>query len=241
MKVIIPMAGNGKRFAEQGYEDPKPFIDVNGKPMIRKVVESLNLPQHEHIFICKAEHIAYYDMDKIFSDIDFDIVVIPYTLPGAALSVTMAHLSLKDDDDILIVNSDQLLHYNSESVEIVRQSGVAGCIWCFKGNGPNWSYASIDENGYVDEVAEKKQISEYATGGMYYWKSFNNFVKCVDRMVLSKHTVNNEYYVAPVYNYMAEEEKVIIQMLDDVTQLGTPVELRLYEDKIRIHRNNQSL
>jgi hypothetical protein len=41
-----------------------------------------------------------------------------------------------------------------------------------------------------------------------------------------------------VYNYMAEEEKVIIQMLDDVTQLGTPEELRQYEDKIRIRRNN---
>ena len=52
MKIIIPMAGNGSRFAEQGYADPKPFIDVNGKPMIRRVVESLNLPQHEYIFVC---------------------------------------------------------------------------------------------------------------------------------------------------------------------------------------------
>ena len=39
MKIIIPMAGLGSRFTEQGYTDPKPFINVNGKPMIRRVVE----------------------------------------------------------------------------------------------------------------------------------------------------------------------------------------------------------
>ena len=34
INIVIPMAGQGSRFAKAGYEKPKPFIDVNVKPMI---------------------------------------------------------------------------------------------------------------------------------------------------------------------------------------------------------------
>jgi NDP-sugar pyrophosphorylase family protein len=228
------MAGNGSRFTAQGYPHPKPFIDVNGKPMIKRVVESLLLFEHEHIFIGKAEHLAYYDMDAIFPHLKFRTLPLYYTTEGAALTVRQAETFFGADDDILIVNSDQLFQYNNHELEEVRNSGVDGCIWCFKGSGPNWSYAKLDDNGYVTKVAEKEQISEYATGGMYYWKSFHNFRRCVDRMVTANDRTNNEFYVAPVYNHMLEDEKVIIKLLDDIDQLGTPEELRAYENKIRL-------
>jgi GTP:adenosylcobinamide-phosphate guanylyltransferase len=38
--LIIPCAGEGKRFKEAGYTTPKPLIQVAGVPMIRRVVES---------------------------------------------------------------------------------------------------------------------------------------------------------------------------------------------------------
>jgi len=234
MKIIIPMAGNGSRFAEQGYTDPKPFIDVNGKPMIQRVVESINLPQHEYIFVCKKEHMEKYDMRAIFPDLKFDIVELPYTLKGAALSVYLAERIIKQDEDVLIVNSDQLFTYNSDSVESAREAGVDGAIWCFYGTGSKWSYARLDTEGYVVEVAEKKQISQFATGGMYYWKSFHNFMKCVDRMIVKEDMTNGEYYVAPVYNHMSLGQKVTIKLLGDIDQLGTPEELKAYEDKVRI-------
>ena len=34
INIVIPMAGAGSRFAKAGYKNPKPFIDVLGKPMI---------------------------------------------------------------------------------------------------------------------------------------------------------------------------------------------------------------
>ena len=41
--IVIPMAGLGTRFEEKGYTDKKPFIDVNGKPMIQRVIENLDV------------------------------------------------------------------------------------------------------------------------------------------------------------------------------------------------------
>jgi HAD superfamily hydrolase (TIGR01509 family) len=43
MNIVIPMAGMGSRFKQNGYKLPKPLIDVNGKPMIQRVVENLNI------------------------------------------------------------------------------------------------------------------------------------------------------------------------------------------------------
>ena len=238
MKVIIPMAGLGSRFAEQGYDMPKPFIDIDGKPMIRRVVESANLLQYEHIFIARSEHVDKYRLTEIFSDIKHRIMVVNETTEGAAVSVSLTRPLFLYDEAAIIINSDQLFHYDSSQVEKVLESRVDGCIWCFKGSGNKWSYARVDDKGVVREVAEKKQISEYATGGMYYWKSFYNFMDCTNRMIYANDRVNNEFYVAPVYNYMLPFQKTIIKMLDDIDQLGTPEDLKIYEDKIRLHRDN---
>ena len=47
LNILIPMAGAGKRFADAGYIFPKPLIEINNKPMIQIVLDSLNLE-----FIC---------------------------------------------------------------------------------------------------------------------------------------------------------------------------------------------
>ena len=59
MKILIPMAGEGSRFAKEGYQFPKPLIDVNGKPMIQKVVENLDFDA-EYIFLVRKEHLEKY-------------------------------------------------------------------------------------------------------------------------------------------------------------------------------------
>ena len=56
--IVVPMAGRGYRFVEQGYTDPKPFIDVNGKPMIQRVIENLNIEfdsNYEFVIVCLQE------------------------------------------------------------------------------------------------------------------------------------------------------------------------------------------
>lgn len=228
MKVIIPMAGNGSRFAEKGFKDPKPFINVNDKPMIRQVVDHLNLHQFEHIFICRKSHLEKYNLSNIFSNLQHRIISLDNITEGAAITVKSIENFIDIDEDILIVNSDQLLYYNTNDVNDVRNSNVDGCIWCFKGTGTNWSYARLDDVGNVVEVAEKKQISEFATGGMYYWKSANLFLQSVKRMVDANDRTNNEFYIAPAYNYIGLDKKVIIKMLNRVDQLGTPEELNQY-------------
>lgn len=60
MKILIPMAGEGSRFVKEGYTFPKPLIDVNGKPMIQKVVENLDF-DCEYIFLIRKKHVEEYE------------------------------------------------------------------------------------------------------------------------------------------------------------------------------------
>ena len=66
MKVILPMAGNGQRFFDDGYTLPKPLIDVNGKPMFKRVIDNLHLGDNvQPWFIVRQDHVNEYSIDKI--------------------------------------------------------------------------------------------------------------------------------------------------------------------------------
>ena len=87
--IVVPMAGRGSRFTEQGYTDSKPFIDVNGKPMIQRVIENLNIEfddQYEFVIICLREDYDKYDFN-IFNDIighdNWDVICLSDVTEGA--------------------------------------------------------------------------------------------------------------------------------------------------------------
>ena len=65
INIVIPMAGRGSRFADNGYELPKPLIPVHGIPMIELVIKNLT-PSVPHVFtfICREEHLRDYNLEK---------------------------------------------------------------------------------------------------------------------------------------------------------------------------------
>jgi len=76
-------------------------------------------------------------------------------------------------------------------------------------NHPKWSYAKLDENMMVTEVKEKQAISTHATVGIYLFSEGRDFINGTMDMIASRDTVNEEFYVAPVYNYLVKENKKI--------------------------------
>jgi NDP-sugar pyrophosphorylase family protein len=66
--VLIPMAGAGKRFSDVGYTLPKPFIPVNGKPMVQSVVENLNI-DGKHIFLIQKSHSVGNNLEYFLNSI----------------------------------------------------------------------------------------------------------------------------------------------------------------------------
>jgi hypothetical protein len=142
---------------------------------------------------------------------------------GAATTVSKAAEVIAPDEEVIIVNSDQLLYWDKDVPALTAN----GTIFCFPGYSDKWSYCTTGADGNVTKVAEKVQISNCATAGMYHWAQFSDYLAAYEKMVAANDRTNNEFYVAPVYNY-ALELGIKIKYVDNVEQVGTPEELEEY-------------
>ena len=60
MNIVIPMAGRGERFREQGFDIPKPLIEFEGKTMIEFAVETLGISGRFIFIVYKYDRIYIY-------------------------------------------------------------------------------------------------------------------------------------------------------------------------------------
>ena len=231
MNVLIPMAGAGTRFAEQGYTFPKPLIEVGNKPMIQVVVDNLNI-QANYIFIVQKAHYEKYNLETVLNMVapGCTIVQTEGITEGAACTTLLAKEHINNEEPLIIANSDQFVEWNSNEVLYAfTTEGVDGGILCFNSTHPKWSYAKLDDNGFVSEVAEKQPISTNATVGIYYWSRGSVYVASAERMIERDIRTNNEFYVCPAYNELIEDGgKVRVKTIkeDGMWGIGTPEDLK---------------
>lgn len=231
MTVLIPMAGAGSRFAEQGYTFPKPLIEVRGKPMIQVVVENLGI-KAKYVFIVQREHYFKYNLQYLLNMIapGCEIIQVEGLTQGAACTTLLAKDFINNDHRLVIANSDQFIEWQpNETLYSLINSGLDAGILTFKSTHPKWSFAKTDANGFVEEIAEKKPISDNATCGVYYWKHGSDYVKYAEQMIANDTRVNGEFYVAPVFNEAIEDEKKIgIREIDRMWGIGDPDSLKYF-------------
>jgi beta-phosphoglucomutase-like phosphatase (HAD superfamily)/dTDP-glucose pyrophosphorylase len=228
--ILIPMAGSGSRFFKAGYKDPKPLIDVGGKPMIQRVVENIGIPGN-YIFIVQSEHYEKYGLENALTKLvpGCRIIQIDSVTDGAARTALLAKEYINNQRPLIIANSDQLLDWeNSEFVNQLLEVGSDGNMALFLANEDKWSYAKIKNNRII-EVAEKVVISNNASTGIYGWAKGSDYVKYAEQMIDKDIRVNNEFYICPVYNQAIQDNKRILPMfVDKMYGLGTPEDLEEY-------------
>ena len=231
LNVLIPMAGAGSRFQQAGYTFPKPLIDVKGKPMIQVVVENLNIDAN-YIYVVQKSHREKYNLDTLLNLItpNCKIVEVDGLTDGAACTALLAKEHINNEHPLFFANSDQFVEWDStEFMYKMNETNSDGGIVSFRATHPKWSFAKVDENGFVTEVAEKNPISDIATVGYYYWKNGSDFVKYAEEMIEKDIRVNNEFYVCPVFNQAIEDSKQIRTFdIPKMWGLGTPEDLTYY-------------
>lgn len=235
LNVLIPMAGLGSRFIDQGYTFPKPLIMVKDKSMIQVVVDNLNIKAN-FIFIVQEKHYAQYHLDRFLPLIMPGCKIVQSSpTEGAACTTLLAKNLINTDDALLIANSDQFIQWDSsETMYAFTNDSSDGSIITFNSIHPKWSYAKLGEDGYVAEVAEKLPISAHATAGIYFWKRGADYVKYAEQMIAKNKRVNNEFYVCPIFNEAIEAGlKIRIKELDKASMwsLGTPEDLTRFLDQ----------
>lgn len=237
LNVLIPMAGEGSRFAKAGYTFPKPLVEVHGKPMIQKVIENLNIDAN-FIYLIRKEHNKQYNISSMLNQITpgCKIVEVESLTEGAACTTLLAKEYIDNDMELLIANSDQYIEWESgEFYHSINNPNIDGSVLCFENTHPKWSYAKINEYGNITEIREKEVISNQASVGIYYWSKGSDYVKSAEQMIAKNirygqnFNGNGEFYVAPVYNEAIEEgKKIKVFNVKKMHGLGTPEDLETF-------------
>ena len=254
MQIIIPMSGIGKRFVEAGYKDPKPLIEVDGIPIIQHVVNLF--PNENNIsFICNDTHLKTTTMKSILNSFCpkgkiYQVPIEGRQGPVHAVSLIFEHID--DDEEVIVSYCDYGTDWDYEDfLKDTRSRNADGAIACYKGFHPHMlgsdNYAFLKEtqsdSRWMDKIQEKQpftdnRMEEYASNGTYYFKSGKIMKTYFQKIMDSKQTVNNEYYVSMVYNLLVNDKlKVSIFEITHMLQWGTPHDLEIYNHWSKYFKN----
>jgi NDP-sugar pyrophosphorylase family protein len=208
VNLVLPAAGLGSRFRSVGEIRPKPLIPVFEIPMIMWVLLNFPLEPQDKIYIIsqEADDIPHGlgDIPKsLKSQITF--LEINGLTQGPAETVSKVFEKLDDEDSLIVANTDQFVFADlAPFIQMVRSGESDGQILTMSASSDAWSYVGRDESGKISRVVEKVQISNEATVGVYGWnkvrKARDSFMDTFERDIRT----NNEFYVAPTYNYLIE-------------------------------------
>ena len=237
MIVVMPMAGRGSRFKNKGYEVPKPLIDVNGLPMFVQSLKSLNdLSFDLLVLIALQEHEDEFKISELLTqylpDQKTELVLIPDVTEGQLCTVMVAEEYFKGKP-LLIVASDTYI-LSEIGADVRKYQASDGLIQVMEMPGDAWSFAKVDEQEKVIEVAEKVRISEWASTGTYYFKDGSLFASFSNAMINAKEKTRGEYYIMPVYQkYIDEGYQINITKAIEMWDMGNPESLNKFLNKIK--------
>ena len=235
----MPMAGEGSRFRNVGWQTPKPLIELQGKPLFVRAIESVRVDgaPMKYSLIVRQEHIDTYCIDRSIKNIIPDAMVysVEKTTRGAVETCLLAESGIADDDAVVVIDCD--LEFESrtyrrmieESLSTPAEEAKGGALVSFESQEPRYSYAAVNEDNYVTRTAEKDVISNHALCGAYFFASGREFKQVAHRLLNEPVMKKPEFYVSLLYNYLLQDgSPVRLATMEQYRSFGTPEELKNY-------------
>jgi len=229
--LALPMAGAGSRFSKEGYTEPKPFIQVNGKNMVEQAVRCLPKTD-EVIYACLKDHQAPGE----------NVVWIDEVLEGQACTTEKIVEQCDPDNSILVSACDNGVFYDADKfLDLVNDEDNDIIVWTYRNNytshlQPNaYSWVNCDSEGNVSSVDVKNftgenPVNEYAITGTMFFRTKEIFHRSLESLYKNDNRTNGEFYVDSMLNKaITLGYKVKNFEIDNYICWGTPNDLKTYQ------------
>lgn len=228
------MAGEGNRFKSYESKLPKPLIQVHDKSMIERVIDNLG-SNNNYIFIIQKKHTISNSLDVFLKKLlpDCKVIITEHVTEGPACTALLAEEFITSDP-LIIINCDQIIKDFSidELILFSQKEDLSGILGAFISTSEKNSYMKLNSNGEVVEIKEKLVISNIATNGLHFWKNGTDFIHSAKEMISCNERYNNEFYIAPTYNYLIKKGKKVLPFFYNFHYpIGTPEDLKYYINK----------
>ncbi len=242
LQIIVPMAGAGRRFADAGYNLPKPLIPVSGLPMVVRAVQNLP-PADRLIFLVQAVHVAEFGIDRTLRTHfpDCRLVVIDRLTEGQACTVRLAAPEMDPAMPVIVAACDCTHLYNADRLtQLSADPATDALLWTYRGD----PRAQLNPNHYgwvrtagdvVQEVSCKLPVSNHpiddpVLSGYFSFRTGQLMVDGIDALIQAGCRVNGEFYMDLVANVLiAAGRRVRLFEVDKYIGWGRPEELDEYQ------------
>lgn len=244
INIVIPMAGSGSRFVDAGYTVPKPFIDVNGKMMIERVLDSLRMDGATYTLIIQEEFKNSFNekLSLLEDKYGVNLATVNKITQGASCTALSAFEIFNNDNTVAFADSDNFFKNNifKSFVKDAHDRKLDGSLLTFYSKDSCYSFVETDSTGYAIRTREKEVISNNAIAGVYLFSKGSDFVKNTIKMLIYGDKTKNEYYMSNVYNWAIEDNlKIGIYNIKntDWACVGTPEKLNIYLSDKNLQNN----
>jgi NDP-sugar pyrophosphorylase family protein len=244
MKVIIPMSGLGERFIQAGFKEPKPLIEVHGKPIIEYVIK-LFPGSHDFVFVCRDTHLKETKMRDVLRQLEpnGEIVSIEGHKLGPVYAVSKIFDKISDSEPVMISYCDYYMVWNFEKfLADIKAGGFDAGIPSYVGFHPHlvheknfYAGCKVADDGTLLEIREKfsftaNKMDTPQSAGCYYFQQGRHVKKYFSEALENNIVVNGEFYVSMIYNLLVRDglKTLVYTDIPYFCQWGTPDDLKEY-------------
>jgi glucose-1-phosphate thymidylyltransferase len=208
MKIIIPMAGKGKRMRPHTLTVPKPLIKIAGKPIVQRLVEDITKVCGE-----KVDEIAFIIGSDFGKEVEENLIKIAES-QGAkgticyqekALGTAHAIMCAKESisGKTVVAFADTLF-----KADFVMDTNQEGVIWVQGIEDPRqFGVVKLNDAGVITDFVEKPEtfISNLAIIGIYYFKDGDNLKKELQYLLDNNITEKGEFQLTNALENMKQK------------------------------------
>ena len=231
MTILFLGAGAGP----DSTEPPVLIAEHGGGLLIERFVDACAGLDARLVFAVSASDIRRFHIDDIIRLAAPGARVVPIagqTL-GAACTALFCIEEIEPEGELLLLNSNEILDADyAEPVRDFRARKLDAGIVIFPSLHPRYSYVRLDEDGFIEETAEKRPISRNAMAGFAWFRRGADFIAAARDMIAKDAHVDGRFYISLVFNELVLRQRRMRAYAIDAKQyrpLKSRRQIDLYE------------
>ena len=204
MKIIIPMAGMGKRMRPHTLTIPKPLIPIAGKPIVQRLIEEIATVSKE-----KITEIGFV-VGNFGSEVEQNLINIAKNIGAEAkiyyqteaLGTAHAIYCAKDSlsEKVIVAFADTLF-----KADFIIEDNIDAGIWVKKVDNPSsFGVVKLNNKNIITDFIEKPKtfVSDLAIIGIYYFKDAEKLKTEIKNLIDNNYMVNGEFQLTDALENM---------------------------------------
>ncbi|QQM30625.1 hypothetical protein JET14_00030 [Martelella lutilitoris] len=241
MKILVLMGGENLDIKGEHY--PLYMTEFNEELILERQIAALQTLEPSTIIFCvRSSDIHEFNVDDVIAQSAENGACVEVSGPtaGSVCTALLAAEQIDKDEEIILVAVDELIDADLTAiVKAFRDKKADAGVVSFRSVHPRYSFALLDDDGFVCEVAEKRPVSKHALASFYYFRRGSDFVLCAQSVVRKDRKIKDAFFISQTINEMVlRHKKVAIEFIDNdqFHPVKTEMQLAQYISQLHEHR-----